>query len=57
MIRDHTTGKTKFVQLLIDTPDMRAPNRLVGGLTKASAMFECKRYPDVFVMNIFDSEV
>lgn len=57
MIRDRTTGKTKFVQLLIDTPDMRAPSKIVGGLTKASALFECKRHPDMFVMNIFDSEV
>jgi len=56
-IRDFTTGKTEFVQLVINAPDGRFPNRMVGGLFKNSALFEAKKYPKEMLIDIFDSEV
>lgn len=58
MIRDYTTGKTKFVQMLINAPDGRfGTNRLVGGWFKNSALFEAKKYPKEMIIDVFDSEV
>jgi hypothetical protein len=55
MIRDLTTGETKFVQLIINSPDGRATDSLKGGITKKTALFEAKKYPDN-VCDIIDSK-
>jgi len=57
MIRDFTTGKTKFVQLLINSPDQRGGTKTIrGGLTKKSALFEAKKHPDYLIIDILDSK-
>ena len=55
MIRDFTTGKTKFVQLKIISPDGRAEKTLKGGIDKKTAKFESQKYDNTFICDIFDS--
>lgn len=56
MIRDFTTGKTKFVRLIINTPDGRSKKVLKGGLDKKTARFEVGKYPKEFIFDILDSK-
>lgn len=57
MIRDFTTGKTKFVQIKISAPDGRfAQETNKGGLDKKSAIHEAKQYSKIMIIDIFDSK-
>ena len=56
MIRDYSTGKTKFVQIKVSSPDGRfgqEPER--GGITKKTAIFIARQYPKAMIIDIFDS--
>ena len=56
MIRDYTTGKTKFVQIKVSAPDGRFDTEPVkGGIDKKTAMHEAKQYPKFMIIDIFDS--
>ncbi len=57
MIRDFTTGKTEFVQMIVTAPDGRFGGKPIkGGLTKKSAVFDAKKkYPKEMTIDIFDS--
>ena len=56
-IRDFTTGKTKFVKIVVTAPDGRFQGKPIkGGLDKKSAMFEAKKYPEEMSIGIFDSK-
>lgn len=57
MIRDFTTGKTKFVQVLINSPDGRGGTKTIkGGLTKKTAVFEANKYPEEVIKDLIDSK-
>lgn len=57
MVRDYTTGKTKFVQILVSAPDGRfAQENIKGGLDKKSAVHEAKQYPKTMIVDLFDSK-
>jgi hypothetical protein len=48
MIRDYTTGKSKFVQIKVSAPDGRfSQDSIKGGLDKKTAMHEAKQYPNL----------
>jgi len=56
-IRDFTTGKTKFVQMIINSPDGRFPGKpFKGGLDKRTIIFEAKKYPQDMIVDLFDSK-
>ena len=56
-IRDFTTGKTKFVQMIVTAPDCRFQGEPIkGGIDKKTAMFETKKYPKEMTIDIFDSK-
>jgi hypothetical protein len=56
MIRDYSTGKTKFVKMKISSPDGRFNQDFIeGGLTKKTALFEAKSYDKMMIIQIFDS--
>jgi len=56
MIRNYTTGKTKFVQIRITAPDGRFDKVIKGGIDLKTALFECKKYPKSFILDILDSK-
>ena len=57
MIRDYTTGKTKFVKIKISAPDGRFERECVkGGIDKKTAIYEAKKFPKRIIIDIFDSE-
>ena len=56
-IRDFTTGKTKFVQMLVTAPDGRFGGKPIkGGMDKRTALFEANKYNSDMVIDIFDSK-
>jgi len=57
-IRDFTTGKTKFVQMIVTAPDGRFQGEPIrGGIDKKTAMFDSKnKYPKEMIIDIFDSK-
>lgn len=57
MNRDFTTGVTKFVRLVISSPDGRDIKVIKGGITKKTAKFEANKYPKECIKDIFDSDV
>ncbi|MCK5022777.1 MAG: hypothetical protein KAS04_01255 [Candidatus Aenigmarchaeota archaeon] len=58
MLRNFTTGKTKFVQIKVSAPDGRFnTDALKGGIDLKTAMFEAKKYPKEMTIDIFDSKV
>lgn len=58
MIRDFTTGKTKFVQMIITAPDGRFQGEPIkGGLDKRTALFDAKtKYPEEMTIDILDNQ-
>lgn len=54
MIRDLTTGKTKFVQLIISSCDGRATDIIKGGIDKKNALFKANKYSES-ICDIIDS--
>lgn len=58
MIKDFSTGKTKFVQYKVMAPDGRFQTETVkGGIDLKTALFEAKQYDKRMIIHIFDSEV
>ena len=56
MIRDFSTGLTKFVKYTVIAPDGRfGTNTFKGGITLALAKFEAKKYDKMIIIDIFDS--
>lgn len=56
MIKDYTTGKSKFVQIKVQAPDGRFNQQtLKGGIDKKTALFESKKYPQEIIIMLFDS--
>ena len=56
-IRDFTTGKTKFVQMIVTAPDGRFQGEPVrGGIDKKTAIFDAKnKYQKDMTIDILDS--
>ncbi len=55
-IRDFTTGKTKFVQMVVTAPDGRFQGEPIkGGIDKRTALFEAKKYHPNMSIDILDS--
>jgi len=55
MIKNFTTGKTKFVKYRVIAPDGRFNNDWKeGGIDLKTAIFEAKRYPQKMLIEIFD---
>ncbi len=56
MIRNYTTGKTKFVFYQVTAPDGRFQGeKRVGGIDIKTALYEAKQYPKEMIICIFDS--
>lgn len=56
MIRNFTTGKTKFVKYKVFTPNFRFPGCMQeGGIDLQTAIFQAKQYNKNFTIDIFDS--
>ena len=56
MIKNFTTGKTKFVRYRIISPDGRFNSDWKeGGIDLKTIMFEAKKYPKEMIIEIFDS--
>ena len=59
MIKDYTTGKTKFVMYIVNSLDGRFDNneKNQGGIDLKSALHEIKFYDKQMIICIFDSEI
>lgn len=57
MIRDYTTGKTKFVKYVVAAPDGRFSTDMhEGGIDLKTAKHEAKQYPPEMTITILDSK-
>jgi len=58
MIRDYSTGKTRFVFYTIAAPDGRFQGeKSIGGITRQTAMHEARQIDKHMLFSIFDSEL
>jgi len=56
MIRNYSTGATKFVKYIVNAPDGRfGAKKINGGITLKTAMFHAKQYDEKMIIDIFDS--
>ena len=56
MIRDYSTGKTRFVSYTIAAPDGRFQGgKNMGGITHQTAMYEARQTDKHMIFSIFDS--
>ena len=56
MIKDYSTGATRFVSYTISAPDGRFQGeKIIGGITHQTATHEAKQYDKHMIFSIFDS--